>query len=225
MARLGDASSSESGLAKRVLSKFTKVASVGLIGLAGIVNTGCEMTDQQALGLLLGGVAPYGKDERASQTADYLGRALIAGDNASRGASNVTQNNYGNGNSNGSDGGNVRHLVQWSGKPLKDYKSSCWDGGSQFDAGSGIFQIYDSGVQFLSNEKSYFFSFPYEDIFKIVSDEGGWLDTVDRIYFGARNWQTAQVYHRSIFIDKEQNVTELAKWILNKCPNATWEIE
>lgn len=228
MARLGDASSSESGLTKRVLSKFTGFVTAGMIGLASIVNTGCEMSDQQAMGLLLGGVAPYGKDVRASQTADYLGRALIAGDNASRSASNVTQNNYGNGNSNGNNGGNVQQRVEerkplWSGKPLQFYKSGC------MNLGNGVFQIYDSGVQFLSshttNEKFNFFSFPYKSIIQISSDEGGWLDGVDYLCLVARNWETAEGYGYRLFIDKEQNVTELARWISNKCPNATWEIE
>ena len=76
------------------MDNLRRTIASGVVGLAGLLG-GCEgMSDQQALGLLLGGVAPYSKDPQAGASAAFLGEALVTADAAERSRSNIQQNVY-----------------------------------------------------------------------------------------------------------------------------------
>lgn len=65
-----------------------KAATGGILSVA--LLTGCEsINDRQALGLLLGGMAPLSARPAAGQSLNFLGDALVSSDNADRSRSEV----------------------------------------------------------------------------------------------------------------------------------------
>ena len=74
---------------KKLMRLGKKFTAGGLVASLGYL-TGCgTISDQQLLGLALGGVAPFSHNPKAGIAADFLGRALVSADNADRSRSQV----------------------------------------------------------------------------------------------------------------------------------------
>lgn len=79
-------------LLKRMRRNANSLGLAGLLGASAFL-CGCEgVSDQQALGLLIGGSAPYAGTPQAAASAGFIGNALVAADATDRSRSQVNVN-------------------------------------------------------------------------------------------------------------------------------------